>query len=305
MDSNPLRSDKAIKSTDPVRLAFRNGQWLNSDQLSVNVNDVGFTQGVTAVERLRAYGGRWFQVDRHLDRFYATASMLRLDGLPDRQEMVSLLGELIERNQAWLQLADNFGVVIFATPGCSSNQSALTDPTIVMDLHWIDVEACEHWIHRGSPLVVTEIQQPPPESWSRQIKVRCRLHYYLADLAAQEVVANASGILLDQDGSITETSLANLMIVESGELICPERDQILWGVSLQVIVELAESIGIPVRYERIEPERLRSADEVLQTGTRCGVWFANSVDGSPVKSAGPLYLRFRAAFETLVERQLR
>lgn len=299
MDFNPLLSDQ---TTPParVRLAYCDGSWIDSEQLSLNVRDLGFTQSVTAVERIRAYQGNWFQVERHLDRFLSTASALGIVGLPDRTIIESLLDQLVVRNQEWLEQADNFGGVLFATPGCPKPGPSVSNPTFVLDLHSNDVDGCENWIRHGSPLVVTTIQQPPPESWSRQLKVRCRLHYYLADRAANDAVAESNGILLDQDGSITETSLSNILIVESGVLICPEREQILWGVSLQVILELAKQHGISVRFERIQPDRLRAADEVLQTGTRCGLWFASSVDGSALRSAGPVYLRLRAAFETLV-----
>lgn len=306
MDSSPLHFDRVTESADVVRQAFQNGRWVDSDQLSLSVSDAGFTQSVTAVERLRAYGGKWFQLHRHLQRFASTASTLRIQGLPDQEELAKLMDELLSRNAAWLRKQSEligesaFGAVVFATPGSVADGNRSAEPTLVMDLHAIDAAACDDWIRNGSALVITSIQQPPPESWSRQAKVRCRLHYYLADCAASDQVTGANGILLDQDGTVTETSLSNVLIVESGTLICPEPAQILRGVSLQVVIELAECLDIPVRFERINPERVRKADEVLQTGTRCGVWFANSIDGSSKCPAGSVYLRLRAAFESLV-----
>ncbi|MDV6032352.1 MAG: aminotransferase class IV [Phycisphaera sp. RhM] len=292
-----MESDESVSDfTHPVdsgdtRLAYHNGSWGNADDVCLSSRDPAVTQAVTAVERIRAYNGRLFELDRHLDRWQRTTEALGLTGLPSRQSLSQLIDEAIARNGAWLTTQQEFGVLWFATPGTTDS------PTLVIDLYPIDSALIEQRTRSGSPLVVTSVQQPPSACWSRNIKVRCRLHYYLADREARQTDPDAIGILVDSDGTVTESSIANLLIVDAGGVVCPPSDQILSGVSLQVIRELASEIGITWREQRISRERLAVAEEVLLTGTSCGIWFANSINRSPQRAAGPVYRRLRSAFE--------
>ena len=59
-----------------------NGRWGLHSSLHVALDDFGFTQGVTAVERLRTYDGRPFELPRHLARFATTTAGLQIAGLP-------------------------------------------------------------------------------------------------------------------------------------------------------------------------------------------------------------------------------
>ncbi|QEF99969.1 D-alanine aminotransferase [Stieleria maiorica] len=295
MESDPSASDSDRPQVPrAVRLAYHNGQWIPGDKLCIPMRDPAVTQAVTAVERVRVYNGRLFQIDRHLDRWQHTTDALAITGLPSRQELAEQIDEVIRRNDAWLQTQNEFGVLWFASPGIAGS------PTLVIDLYPIDSALMQRRINSGSPLIVTSVRQPSAECWPRNIKVRCRLHYYLADREATRQNPGSLGILLDSDGSITETSIANVLIVHAGEVVSPPDDQVLQGVSRDVVRELCDALDIPWRERRIYPDELRAADEVLLTGTSCGLWFANSIDGSPLRSAGPVYQRLRAGFDALV-----
>jgi branched-subunit amino acid aminotransferase/4-amino-4-deoxychorismate lyase len=281
-------------SNSITRVSYHNGQWVEGRRVRISVGDPAVTQAVTAVERLRAYGGVLFQRDRHLDRWERTVSELLIVGLPSRSQLSSLLDEVVRRNQAWIEGQNAFGVVMFASPGIND------EPTLVIEIYSIDSVLVTARIERGTPIVVTGVQQPSAASWSRNIKVRCRLHYYLADREARDVDPDAIGILVDSDATVTESSIANLVIVQGSRLVAPPSDQVLCGVSLQVVRDLADQLGIDWTEERITPERLRRAEEVLLTGTSCGLWFANSIDGSESRVAGPVYQKLRSAFDDFV-----
>lgn len=281
-------------SNSDTRIAYHNGRWLDGRRVRISVDDPAVTQAVTAVERLRAYGGVLFQRDRHLDRWERTVSELLIEGLPSRSELSGLLDQVVRRNQAWIEAQDAFGIVLFASPGINDQ------PTLVIETYAIDSALMSVRVERGTPIVVTAVEQPSAGSWSRGIKVRCRLHYYLADREARNADADAIGILVDSDKTVTESSIANLVIVEGDRLVAPPHDQVLCGVSLQVVRELSAQLGIDWTEQRISPTRLGSADEVLLTGTSCGLWFASSIDGSESRAAGPLYQKLRSAFDDFI-----
>ena len=269
---------------------------MRHDELQIPVNDLGFRQGATAVERLRTYGGDVFQLDAHLDRWQKTVDALGIAGLPLRAAIGVLLNELIGRNPDFVDAVGDFGITMLATPGTSGH-----DPTFCMHLNAIDDQLVQRRRQRGQPLVVTEVMQPAAKCWPRSIKVRCRLHYFLADQVAAEQQSDGLGVLADSDGSITETSIANLAIVRSGEVISPRRDQILGGVTQMVVQSLAAEAGIPWGEASITAADLAAAEEILLMGTDGGLWFARSVDDQLIGHgrSGEIYTQLLQRFVKL------
>ena len=99
--------------------------------------------------------------------------------------------------------------------------------------------------------------------------------------------------------TVTETSVANLAIVEDSTVVTPPRARVLDGITQQVVRDLAADSSILWQESPITVERLHRADEVLLMGTDTGLWFARRVDSRPIGSGkpGPLYLRLRQQFD--------
>lgn len=261
--------------------------------MRLSVDDIGFRQAVTVVERLRTYGGKPFEVSAHLDRWQHSLETCCILGVPTCEQVASLLRELITRNASVIQ--GEVGVTMFATPGLSD----VADATFGLHLNHLDDARSARRCQHGQPLVVTEVMQPDEECWSRSIKVRSRLHYYRADLMARAEHLDAGGVLIDRDGTVTETSIANLAIVEAGRISSPPAFQVLRGVTQSVIEQLAAEASIPWQKERLTVERLSNADEVLLMGTDTGLWFSNRVNGRSIGSgqAGPIYRELQTRFQ--------
>ena len=75
-------------------------------------------------------------------------------------------------------------------------------------------------------------------------KNRSRLHYWLADKQSQAVDPAATSLLLDLDGNLTECSGANFVVVENDAIFTPTSRNILEGVSLVTLRELAPELGL-------------------------------------------------------------
>jgi len=270
------------------------GKWIRYAELSIAVNDIGFRQGVVAVERLRTYGGQPFRVADHLDRWDATTAALSIDSLPGRAELEGLLGELLERNRSLIQQLGEAGITILATPGVFG----LSVPTMVIHLSAIDQANINRRREQGQPLVVTRVCQPSADSWPRWIKVRASA---AGDTQARQSNADALGVLLDTDGSVTETSVANLIIVARDRIASPLPAQVLPGVTQRVVELAAQQEQLAWDHRPILPAELRGADEVLLTGTDGGLWFANAVDGHAVGNpgGGPIYHRLLRRFDEM------
>lgn len=273
-------------------IGYLNGRWIDASEMAISIDDAGFFQGVTAVERLRTWGGRLPLIDAHLHRFRHTTEVLSIAGLPGAGALKRLVDELGARNPSDV----DSGIVLFATPGRWGVASGTGEPTPTLGLHRspLDLPRLETLRRDGQPLIVTAVRQPPPDCWPRDIKVRSRIHYYLADRFARQRDPAALGVLLDDDGSITETSAANIAIVHDRRLIAPPVDRVLPGVMLGTVCRLAERQGIEVERKPISVATLRAADEVLLTGTEAGLWPVRKID-EVVKTPGPVCRALQAS----------
>lgn len=258
---------------DLIRLAvgWDGDRWTDADQLAISINDLGVRQGVTAVERLRTYRGKLWQLDRHLDRFETTC-----DGIGiaiDRQWWSGHVETLLTKNAAIIQSID-VGVVLLATPGKNIDGS---NPTNLLGLSPVDGDRVARRRVGGQGVVITDVMQPPPQSWPRQWKVRSRLHYYRADQFARRIDPSSTGMLIDQDGSVTESGIASIAVVLGDEIIVPPRDRILGSVTASVVQEIAEQQNWRWTEQTIAPEMLIGGTEVWLMGTDTGLWFASRV----------------------------
>lgn len=263
--------------------------WVSAREPQLAIDDLGFRQGVVAVERLRSYDGRPVLLDRHLARWRRTLDYLQLRIDSDRRRLAERLGELIQRNHAWCRRVGEFGITLLATPG--SGRADEPQPIELMHLNPLPLARIEQHRRVGQPLVISDVQQPPAGCWPRDIKVRCRLHYYTADRAARLSHPDAIGLLVDADGSVTETSIANLAIVRGNQILSPAAEQVLPGVTISVVEQAAAALGLPWQRQPLFPADVRSADEVWLMGTDGGLWFASTVDAVAVGQhrPGPVY----------------
>lgn len=265
-------------------LVYLSGQWLPHSQLNIASDDLGFLQGVTAVERLRTWHGGLPLLAKHLRRFQQSTAALEIAGLPNEAELASLLHELLQRNSPQVDV----GITLFATPGRRGGNQ----PTLALHCTALEERRIESLRVRGQPLIITAVQQPDPLCWPRTIKVRARVHYHLADSWARRATPDALGVLLDNDGSVTETSTSNIIVRERNRLILPPQDRVLPGIMAETVCEIAETFGLHVERKPIRPEMLLDENSVWLTSSEVGLWWACSVDGV-AKQPGPDFQHFQ------------
>ena len=274
-------TSKRSEAPDSNTIGFLGDNWVPRNQMMISIEDLGFRQGVTAVERLRTYHQTPFAVDAHLERWQHSTAELGLSGLPVLSELKALIHELLRRNQVFLDSEKEVGITLFATPG-TFRPGSQTFGLHVIQLNFPTILKRQK---SGQPLVITDIQQPSPQCWPRSIKARSRMHYFLADAAAQRQDPAASGVLIDEDSTITETSISNIAIVKNGRILSPPRDRVLRGFTQTFVEERARELGIQWTQSAIPANDLLNADEVLLMGTDGGLWFADQVNGKSIRNA--------------------
>jgi branched-subunit amino acid aminotransferase/4-amino-4-deoxychorismate lyase len=286
--------------SEPV--ANLNGVWVPASQATIPVTDAGFMQGVTVAEQLRTFGGKLFELPRHLNRLERSLAIVGVELPISIAELRALAEELAARNHALLEPGDDLGLSMFITPGIyPTYAAAAANPGPFIGLHTYPLPFAS-WAHKyelGETLVVTDVRQIPTDCWPAELKCRSRMHYYLADRAAREKERGARAAMLDHRGFVTEASTANLLIYRAGEgIISPPRSSILPGVSVAVLTELAAELKIPWHEEDLTVDAVAAADEVLLCSTSPCVWPVTRFDGQTIGpgTAGPIAKQLLKAF---------
>ena len=156
---------------------------------------------------------------------------------------------------------------------------------------------------QGASLATTDVQQVAAECWPRDLKCRSRMHYYLADKAAAARYPGARALLTDADGYVTEASTANLIVYNGDEgVVAPPHDKVLPGISLAVLLQLADKLRIPYGQRDLRPEDIATADEVMLSSTPFCLLPVTEFNGQPIGEAGggPVYRRLLEAWSQLV-----
>jgi len=284
----------------PEPLAYLNGEWLPLSQAVIGVFDVGFIQGVTVAEQLRTFGGKLFRLETHLQRLQRSLDIIGLKSQPSIHELGDIAEQLIEKNRSLIDPAADWGATMFVTPGASPaypTGAKYTGPTVGVHTQPLPFHQWSSKYQTGDALVVTDVVQVSANCWPRELKCRSRMHYYLADNQARQIAAGARALILDEDGFVTEASTANVLIYTPAEgLISPPKEQILPGVSIAVLEELAQGLNIPFVHRSLTVADVASAAEVLLSSTSPCVWSVTQLNGKP----GPICLRLRNAWSKLV-----
>lgn len=248
-------------------IAKWNHEWVNRDAIRLSIFDPGLTSGVSVVERFRTVNNKAYSAKNYLRRFVTNCGELSIrHPLIDDSELQSALDELLDRNRETLIAQRDVSIVLYATPGMRSPNSEPPVPTLVMYLDSLPWERLQTSFRIGMNLAVTDFKLPS-SSWPIQVKTRCRLHYYLADQFAKS--SNAEfGILRTTDGTLADTSIANLIFVTQEQgLITPKPTAVFFGQTISRTLELSAACGLPIRTGRVSPSELADCTEVLMTGS--------------------------------------
>jgi D-alanine transaminase len=275
-------------------IVYFNGTYVPYEQALVSVEDRGMLFADGIYEVVRAYGGRFFRLDGHLERLVASAAEIRLP-LPPLDDVRAAMDGVLARSG--LGDASVYVEITRGHPGPRAHAlPAETRPTCFAVARPVPAPAPLH-VERGAAGITV-----PDRRWHMcHVKSVGLLLNSLAKQAALDVGAQEA--LFIRDGVLTEGSATNAFAVIAGTLWThPDGPHILSGITRQVVLELAERLGIPVRLEAVPLAALYGADEVFVSGTNSELLPIVSLDGRTVGQGtpGPVTRRLAQAFRSAV-----
>lgn len=283
----------------PEPLAFLNGQLLPQSQASLSLSDAGFVFGATVTDFCRTFRQRLYLPERHLGRLIEGAARLGIRVSRSLDELVETAHHLVAHNAALLAPERELAMNCFITPGPLGYYSGTDDngpPTLGMLTFPLPMGRYAGFFRDGVRLLTPSIRQIPRQSIEPSIKHRSRLHWWLASQEVHPHAADAVSLLLDEKGHVTETALANFLIVKDGTLLTPPSDSVLWGISLQIVEALCGKLGISFRQQSLPLADCRTASEAMICGSAFCVAGVSRINDHAIPWPGPVFERLLAAW---------
>jgi branched-chain amino acid aminotransferase len=280
---------------------FLNGEFVPEEEAKVSVFDHGFLYGDGCFEGIRAYDGRVFKLEEHMDRLYDSAKALDLDVPYDQEEFTELVLEACRVNE----LED-----AYIRPLVSRGEGDLgLDPrkceectTLIIAREFPTLYGDELY-ETGLTLATVSARRNSPQCLSPNIKSMNYLNNIIGKIEANQKGVD-EGLFLDLQGYVSEATADNVFVVDDGTVITPPPQNSLVGVTRSSAIELAQDEGFPFEEKRLTLFDVYSADEVFMTGTAAEIAPIVEVDGREIGDGTPggITKQLMSAFEKYTRR---
>lgn len=292
--------------TEPI--VFLNDQFVPASQAHINIYDLGVVMGATLTEMTRTFAHQPFRLEDHLARLFRSCKYAGI-ALPFTQEqMAEKTRELIDTNCKLIEDGEDIGIVHFVTPGenpvyaGSAMGTARLTPTICIHSFKLPFYNWAHLFKEGAHVVTPAVRHIPPQCVDPKTKNRSRFHWFLADQQSHNVDPKAISLLLDLDGNITECAGSNFLTVKDNKIYTPTSRNILAGVSLQTVREIASEQHVEVIEKDLQIYDVVNADEAWLTTTPYCIAPCTKINNILVGDGkiGPLFYQFIRAWSARV-----
>jgi branched-chain amino acid aminotransferase len=280
------------------RIVYVNGRFVPESQASISVLDHGVLYGDGIFETACAWNGRVFKLDAHIDRGFRSMAAIGLTPPHGREEFRRLILETVRRNNLrdayikWVVTRGANGRPLMDPAGCVPNLIVIVQPYI----H----RASQERAAQGLRMKTVALRRPPGQVLDPQIKSLNYLNLVLAKMEAKSAGADEA-LLLDMQGRLSEATGCNIFTVHGRSLRTPRHD-ILFGITREVVIELARGAGFDVAEADLELYDAYTADEIVICSTAGGLLPVVSLDGRTIGGGKPggVFSRLQRDYEALI-----
>lgn len=256
-------------------LGYYNGKFDEVENMMIPMNDRAcyFGDGVYDATLARNY--KIFAIDEHIDRFFNSAGLLRIEVPYSKAELKELLQEMVNKVET-----GNLFVYWQVTRGTGMRNHDFPETPANL---WIMLKPAEL---KGMDEKIKLITLEDTRFFHCNIKT---LNLIPSVMAAQKTKeAGCQEAVLHRNGRVTECAHSNVHIIQDGMLkTAPADNLILPGIARAHLIAMCKKLGIPVNESPYTVDELMKAEEVIVTSSSQLCMVAESVDGKPVGGRQP------------------
>ncbi|WP_445474993.1 branched-chain-amino-acid transaminase [Methanococcoides methylutens] len=276
-------------------LIYYNGEFVTKENATVSIYDHGFLYGDGVFEGIRAYNGRVFKLQEHVDRLYDSAKAIALEVPISKEEMSEAILETLRKNNltdAYIRPIVTRGIGDLGLDPRKCPKASI----YIVSQEWGAMYGDLYEV--GLKAITVAIRRNAPDALSPNIKSLNYLNNILAKIEANEKGGDEA-IFLDQNGFISEGSGDNIFVIKNGKVYTPPTINNLKGITRATAIELLEERGYEVIVGNLGLFDMYTADEIFVTGTAAEAAPITKLDGRPIGdgSVGPITKVAVAAFE--------
>ncbi len=295
----------------PSQYAYFKKQFVPLPEAKIGIMTHAFNYGTACFEGIR---GNWnedeeqiylFRPEDHFKRLSKSCRILKLDLDLSTQELIDITLKLVEMC--------GYREDIYIRPMVYKSSEE-----VGVRLHNLQSDFLLFVTPFGPYLDVTKGIRCCVSSWRRvddnSIPARAKVTgiYVNSALVKTEAWENGfdEGIMLNQDGHVSEGSGENLFLIYEDKLVTPPvSDNILVGITRETVMAVAKNeLGMETVERTIDRSELYIADECFLTGTAAHVSPVTEIDHRPVGSGeiGPISAKIQSIyFDVLKGKHLR
>lgn len=265
-------------------MVYVDGKFYPQSEAKISVFDHGLLYGDGIFEGIRAYNGRIFKLDRHMDRFFNSAKAIDLKIPHTKEEMANLIVEACRKNE----IHDGYiRPVVTRGPGDLGldPRKCKRGPSVVI-IAQPQINLYGKVYEKGMKVVTSSYRRVPPQSLSPSIKSLNYLNNIMARVEANQYGADEA-LMLDIHGYVSEATADNFFIVRNQSVTTPWSSTNLPGVTRETILELAPTLGLKPEERLFTLYDVWASDEAFITGTAAEIGPVVEVDGRQIGDGKP------------------
>jgi len=256
-------------------------------EVLIPVDSIGLNRGYAAFDFLKIVKQQPFYGERHLQRFFNTMKLLRIEIAQSEEEVMRVVQTIANRSKH-----PYFGLKLFAVPVDNLDPERMRGELCIIPV--VLPLLPESAFTKGSKLITFEYARFLPEAKST---------HYLPSVYWEPEVQKQGALepLFCSAGNVLETARSNVFVCKNGEVFTPE-NQVLKGITRSVIVDLLTTSATPLYLQDVSYQQLLDADEVFITSTTKGAAPIVKVNDKIIGdgTVGPITRRLIEAYQSLI-----
>lgn len=231
-------------------ICFAGNRFQLLSEAGMPLTDLGVQRGYGIFDFLRVSGNTPLFIEDHLDRFFHSATEMRLPLKQSVAELKQLITELIEKNRLPVS-----GIRIMLSGGNSPDGYKIIEPNLAIVQQPITAPGVQIE-EKGFSLVTYPHQRQMPEVKTTDYLMAVWLYPWVKEQGADEV-------LYQQNDYVSECPRSNFFIVTENDTLVTPASGILKGVTRKNLLLLASQNGMKTEERPLLTDEIYSAKEAF------------------------------------------